>query len=119
MPDEHALTAVVHAAGGLEERTNASLTPEQVDRVMQPKVDAALNLHELTAGLEMSDFVLFSSLSSIFSTAGQGNYAAANAFLDALAERRRAEGLPARSLAWGLWTDGSGMTGGMTGADRA
>ncbi len=104
------LTAVVHAAGVLDDSVIESLSVEQLERVLRPKIDAALHLHELTVGMELSAFVLFSSITSLIGTPGQGNYAAANTFLDALAARRRAEGLPASSLAWGLWAE-AGMAG--------
>ncbi|WP_051773295.1 type I polyketide synthase [Saccharothrix sp. NRRL B-16314] len=116
---EHPLTAVIHAAGVLDDGVVGSLTPQQLERVMRPKMDAALHLHELTAGLELSAFVMFSSVAALIGSPGQGNYAAANAFLDALAAKRRAEGLPASSLAWGLWAEAGGMSGGLDEAEIA
>ncbi len=116
---EHPLTAVVHAAGVIEDSLLETLDPDSLARVLAPKVDAAINLHELTRHTGLSEFVLFSSIAASMGSPGQANYAAANAFLDALAARRRAEGLPGVSLAWSAWDRATGMTGGLGEADRA
>ncbi|MEV2243858.1 type I polyketide synthase [Streptomyces sp. NPDC049970] len=118
VPAEHPLTGVVHTAGVLADATVTHLDAEQVRQVLRPKVDAALNLHELTRDAPLSAFVLFSSVSAALGAPGQANYAAANSFLDALAVRRRAAGLAALSLGWGLWSGPGEMTGGLGEADR-
>ncbi|ORW88397.1 polyketide synthase [Mycobacterium szulgai] len=113
------LKGVFHAAGVLDDATITGLTPAQVDNVLRAKVDGAWHLHELTAKLDLSVFVMFSSMAGIVGTAGQANYAAANAFLDGLATHRRAGGLPALSVAWGLWEQASTMTQHLGERDRA
>ena len=119
IPEDRPLRSVVHTAGVIEDATLASLTPEQVDRVLAPKVEGAVNLHELTQHLDLQAFVLFSSAAGILGSPGQANYAAANAFVDALASDRRARGMAASSMAWGLWGQSSEMTAQMNELDVA
>ncbi|SDL53403.1 type I polyketide synthase, partial [Nonomuraea jiangxiensis] len=119
IPGTHPLRAVVHTAGASANAVLADLTPELVDQVAGPKADAAWHLHELTQKHDLAEFVLFSSSASLVDNPGQGNYAAANAFLNALAEHRRAAGLPARTLAWGLWGGEAGMQRGLRDDDLA
>jgi acyl transferase domain-containing protein/acyl carrier protein len=113
VPDEHPLGAVIHAAGVLDDATIESLGEEELARVFAPKVDAAWHLHELTRSSQLSTFAMFSAAAGTLGGPGQGNYAAANAYLDALAGKRRAEGLPATSIVWGLWSTASGMSAGL------
>ncbi|HXP99692.1 MAG TPA: type I polyketide synthase, partial [Solirubrobacteraceae bacterium] len=118
VPASHPLRGIVHVAGTIEDGVVDSLAPEQLDRVLAPKLDAALHLHELTKEVDLSAFVLFSSAAGTLGKAGSSNYAAANAALDALAERRRGQGLPALSIGWGLWAQASDISAGLREIDR-
>ncbi|WP_326695902.1 SDR family NAD(P)-dependent oxidoreductase [Streptomyces sp. NBC_01754] len=117
IPADQPLRTVVHAAGELDDGTVVGLDADRLDRVLHAKMNGAVHLHELTRDLKLSSFVLFSSASATFGAAGQANYAAANAFIDALAHSRRADGLEAVSMAWGPWAEASGMTSRLTDAD--
>ncbi|MGP3970995.1 type I polyketide synthase [Streptomyces sp. 6N223] len=103
IPAEHPLSTVIHAAGVSEHDYVADVDAPHLNRLLTPKALAAWHLHELTRDLDLSAFVLFSSVSAAWGSGGQGGYAAANAYLDALADHRRGLGLPATSVAWGLW----------------
>jgi acyl transferase domain-containing protein/acyl carrier protein len=99
------LRGVVHAAGVLDDRTLQSMTAEQFSRPMIPKAIGAWNLHTATRGIPLDFFVMYSSAAALLGSPGQGNYAAANTFLDALAHARAAEGLPAMSIQWGSFSE--------------
>ncbi|WP_307806574.1 SDR family NAD(P)-dependent oxidoreductase, partial [Streptomyces sp. FH025] len=109
LPADCPLGSVVHAAGIIDDGVIGTLTADRLAAVMRPKADAAWHLHELTRGLDLENFVLFSSAAGIFGAPGQGNYVAANSFLDALAGHRRAAGLAGLSLAWGPWVHEAGI----------
>ncbi len=119
IPEDRPLGAVFHSAGMLDDGTLESLDRGRLEGIIRPKAEGAWNLHELTKGLDLSAFVLFSSAAGILGSPGQGNYAAANSFLDALAAHRRAGGLPGTSLAWGLWANRSELGPDMSDAEVA
>ncbi|MEU4366853.1 type I polyketide synthase [Micromonospora chersina] len=108
LPDDAPLRAVLHTAAVLDDGIVDTVTPARLHTVAAPKSTAADHLDALTRDLDLDAFVLFSSVAGTTGNAGQGAYGAANAHLDALAERRRAEGLPALSVAWGAWS-GAGL----------
>jgi malonyl CoA-acyl carrier protein transacylase/NADP-dependent 3-hydroxy acid dehydrogenase YdfG/acyl carrier protein len=118
VPADHPLSAVVHAAGVIDDGVIAAQTPARLDTVLRPKIDAALHLDDLTRGADLAAFALFSSGAGVLGSPGQANYAAANAALDALAARRTAAGLPATAIAWSPWDLGTeGMTAALAETD--
>ncbi|MFD3746318.1 type I polyketide synthase [Nocardia sp. NPDC058633] len=117
IPAAHPLTGVVHTAGVVEDALFTEHTPEHIAKVLRPKVDAAWYLHEVTRAHTLSMFVVYSSIAGLLGNPGQANYAAANGFLDALAQHRSHRGLPATAMAWGLWERGTGITGHLTERD--
>ncbi|MGW7791445.1 type I polyketide synthase, partial [Streptomyces tricolor] len=121
IPAEHPLTGLVHLAGVLDDGVISALTEERVAGVFAPKATAVRHLDELTRELApgLRSFVVFSSAAALLGSAGQGNYAAANAYLDALMAHRRAAGLPGVSLAWGLWEQSAGLTAHLSETDQA
>jgi acyl transferase domain-containing protein/D-arabinose 1-dehydrogenase-like Zn-dependent alcohol dehydrogenase/NADP-dependent 3-hydroxy acid dehydrogenase YdfG/acyl carrier protein len=119
IPADAPLSAVIHCAGVLADNAITSMKPAHIDKVLAPKADGAWNLHELTSDKDLGAFVLFSSVAGTVGTPGQGNYAAANAFLDGLAQFRRASGLAATSLAWGPWSASDSMSGKLVSSEWA
>jgi acyl transferase domain-containing protein/acyl carrier protein len=116
IPAERPLTAVIHAAGALDDGIITALTPDRLPAVLGPKADAAWQLHQQTRDLPLAAFIMFSSSAAVMGSPGQGSYAAANTVLDALAARRHRHDLPAQSLAWPAWDLPGGMTATLTGA---
>ncbi|WP_443072633.1 type I polyketide synthase [Streptomyces sp. RPT161] len=117
IPAEHPLTGVLHAAGVLDDGLIQALTPDRLETVFRPKLDGAWHLHELTRDRDLTAFVVFSSVFGVLGNAGQAAYTAANAFLDALAQRRAAEGLAGLSIGWGPWPQDAGMSAGLSAAE--
>ncbi|MFD7997664.1 SDR family NAD(P)-dependent oxidoreductase [Streptomyces mirabilis] len=115
--EESPLRGVVHCAGVLADGVVAELTPERLAQVLRPKVDGAAHLHRLTADARLDLFLLVSSAAGVVGNAGQGNYAAANVYLDQLAHHRRALGLPGVSLSFGAWA-GEGLAAAHADLDR-
>lgn len=118
VPLDYPLTSVIHLAGVIQDGSFELMTHQDLAAVLRSKLYSAMYLDELTQSHTLSSFILFSSLSGLLGTPGQANYAAANTFLDALAQRRRINGQPAISMAWGPWDEG-GMAGKLNTADIA
>src|SRR5262249_3463625 len=118
VPDQHPLTAVIHTAGVLNDATLTSQTPHHLATVLHPKANTAWHLHHATRHHDLAAFVLYSSISATLGGPGQANYAAANTFLDALAQHRHHHGLPATSLTCGLRAEPTTMTGQLTDTDQ-
>jgi NAD(P)-dependent dehydrogenase (short-subunit alcohol dehydrogenase family)/acyl carrier protein len=119
IPTEHPLTAVIHTAGTLHDTTITTLTPADLHTVLQPKIDTAWHVHELTRDLDLKTFILYSSIAGTLGSPGQANYAAANTYLDTLAHHRTNQGHPTTSLAWGLWAQNTGITQHLSDTDKA
>ncbi|GAB3799131.1 SDR family NAD(P)-dependent oxidoreductase [Micromonospora zhanjiangensis] len=115
----HPLTTVVHTAGALADATLDALTEHHLQTALRGKAEGAWHLHTAIRNHPVTQFLMFSSAAGTLGNAGQANYAAANAYLDALAQHRHAAGEPATSLAWGLWDLPDGMTGHLRAADHA
>ncbi|KTS76476.1 polyketide synthase [Pseudomonas oryzihabitans] len=119
LPAAHPLTGIIHTAGVLADATLPNLGPQELERVFAPKAEAAWLLHERTRQLDLAAFVLYSSSAGTLGSPGQANYAAANRFLDALAQTRQRQGLAATALAWGWWQPVTGLSSRLTAADNA
>ncbi|MGW9508523.1 SDR family NAD(P)-dependent oxidoreductase [Embleya sp. NPDC055610] len=118
IPTAHPLTAIVHTAGVVADGALTGTDPDRLHAVLRPKVDAAWHLHTLTADLDLSAFVLYSSAVGVLGNPGQSAYAAANTFLDALAHHRHSRGLAATSIGWGHWAEAGGLAAHLTDVDR-
>jgi len=107
--EDRPLRGIVHAAGVVDSGVLSSMTPQRCETTIAPKMYGAWNLHQATQHVDMDLFMMFSSISGVMGMPGLANYAASNSFLDALAHFRRAQGLPATSVAYGTWAGDGGM----------